>query len=74
VITFGAISAMREVAGAEFDRQFLAAMIPHHRGAIRAAGAEAAKGGSPEVKALAQDVVSRQRVELKTMRKLRARI
>ncbi len=73
-VTFGTILAMRELTGGKFDRRFLTAMIPHHRGAIATARTEFTKGGSPEAKALARDVVSSQRTELRTMRKILAQL
>lgn len=51
-----------------FDKAFLEMMIPHHRGAIEMAKAEQAKGQDPELKALAQEIITAQEREINDMR------
>jgi len=52
---------------AEFDLRFINAMIPHHEGAVVMAQDAAAKSTHPEIKKLAQDIISSQQAEIKQM-------
>jgi uncharacterized protein (DUF305 family) len=52
-----------------FDRAFLEMMIPHHEGAIRMARAQLAKGTDPELRDLAQRIVTSQEREIRFMRR-----
>jgi uncharacterized protein (DUF305 family) len=56
-----------------FDRAFVDEMIPHHRGAIRMAEAVLAKTRGPELRKLAEDVVTAQRREIAEMEAFRER-
>lgn len=59
---------MHELEGAEpFDRMFIDMMIPHHQGAIRMAQVELAKGGDPELKQMAQQIIDAQSKEIEQM-------
>jgi uncharacterized protein (DUF305 family) len=51
-----------------FDRAFIEMMIPHHEGAVTMAKAELDKGEDPELKALAEDIISAQEREINEMR------
>lgn len=75
-MTMGMISdeemtVLAGTAGADFDRMFLQAMIRHHRGAIDMATSELTGGKSPDVKKLAQAMVSAQQAEIEDMTALR---
>ncbi len=52
---------------AEFDLRFINAMIPHHEGAVTMAQNAATKSTRPEIKNLAQDIISSQQAEIKQM-------
>lgn len=54
--------------GAQFDRMFLTMMIAHHEGAVQMARTEIAQGKNPEVKKLAQQIVTSQTTEIATMK------
>ncbi|NUN65269.1 DUF305 domain-containing protein [Pseudanabaena biceps] len=50
-----------------FDLRFINAMIPHHEGAVTMAQSAATKSTRPEIKKLAQDIISSQQAEIKQM-------
>lgn len=52
---------------AEFDLRFIDAMIPHHESAVTMAKDAATKSTRPEIKKLAQDIISSQQAEIKQM-------
>jgi uncharacterized protein (DUF305 family) len=52
---------------ANFDLRFIDAMIPHHEGAVTMAQNAATKSTRPEIKKLAQDIISSQQAEIKQM-------
>ncbi|WP_339383150.1 DUF305 domain-containing protein [Phormidium tenue] len=52
---------------AEFDLRFINAMIPHHESAVTMAKDALAKSTRPEIKKLAQDIISSQQAEIKQM-------
>jgi uncharacterized protein (DUF305 family) len=60
---------MRQMMGAsaDFDRMFLQMMIPHHEAAIAMAQQALAQAEHPEVKALAQGIITTQRAEIAEM-------
>ncbi len=60
---------MRQMMGAsaDFDRMFLQMMIPHHAGAISMAQQALAHAEHPEIKALAQSIVTTQQAEIAEM-------
>jgi uncharacterized protein (DUF305 family) len=50
-----------------FDRAFIDMMVPHHQGAVRMARVELAKGASPTLKRLAQQIIDAQAKEIGQM-------
>ena len=54
-------------AGADFDRMFRQMMIPHHQGAISMAQQALAQAEHPEIKTLAQGIVTTQQTEITEM-------
>jgi len=51
-----------------FDKAFLEMMIPHHAGALTMAEAELEDGADPELKMLAQQIITAQAREIRDMR------
>lgn len=51
-----------------FDRAFVQMMIPHHEGAVTMSEAEIAKGKDPELKRLAENIITSQQREITQMR------
>jgi uncharacterized protein (DUF305 family) len=60
---------MRQMMGAnaDFDRMFLQMMIPHHEAAIAMAQQALAQAEHPEIKTLAQGIITTQRAEIGEM-------
>jgi uncharacterized protein (DUF305 family) len=50
-----------------FDEAFLEMMIPHHEGAVTMAEVELDKGGDPELRELAEQIISTQQAEIAQM-------
>lgn len=61
------LAAMRAARGAEADRLFLRAMIPHHRGGALMAEAVLDRTDQPEVGRLAEAMATSQRSEIEVM-------
>jgi uncharacterized protein (DUF305 family) len=62
----------RQLANREpFDRAFIDAMIPHHQSAIEMAKVAYEKSKVPEIKDLAQNIVSAQQEEIEQMKRWR---
>ena len=61
---------MRQMMGAnaDFDRMFLQMMIPHHEGAIAMAQQALTQAEHPEIKTLAQSIITTQQTEITEMR------
>jgi uncharacterized protein (DUF305 family) len=64
---------LRDAAGSEAARLFLAQMIKHHEGAVKMAQQEVQSGASPEAVALAESIVESQRAEIEEMKELLGR-
>ena len=58
-------------ADSEFDQRFINAMIPHHEGAITMAQDALSKSKRPEIKRLAQDIITSQKAEIEQMKQWR---
>ena len=58
-------------ADAQFDLRFINAMIPHHEGAILMAQDALSKSKRPEIKRLAQDIITSQKAEIEQMKQWR---
>ncbi|MBW4633048.1 MAG: DUF305 domain-containing protein [Iphinoe sp. HA4291-MV1] len=58
-------------ADAEFDLRFINAMIPHHEGAITMAQDALSKSKRPEIKKLAQNIITSQQKEIDQMKQWR---
>jgi uncharacterized protein (DUF305 family) len=66
------MTRLAAAAGADFDRMWLQMMIAHHQGALTMADGVLTTTADPQVKALAQAVVSGQTEEIDTMKGLLA--
>ena len=58
-------------ADAQFDLRFINAMIPHHEGAVTMAQDALSKSNRPEIKKLAQDIITSQQKEIAQMKQWR---
>jgi uncharacterized protein (DUF305 family) len=58
-------------ADTEFDLRFIKAMLPHHEGALVMAKDALSKSQRPEIKKLAQDILTSQQQEIEQMRQWR---
>jgi predicted outer membrane protein len=52
----------------DVDRDFVAMMVPHHRGAVDMAKAELKYGHNEQLRRLAREIVAKQQQEIKVMR------
>ncbi len=68
----GGMGMGRFTHAAPFDAQFLDQMIVHHQGAIMSTQAMIADSSRPELHALARDIITSQRAQLKQMKTWRA--
>jgi uncharacterized protein (DUF305 family) len=64
------LTALQAATGAEFDRQFLALMLEHHRGAVAAAESELTAGENAQALALAESIRDTQNAEIAEMPQL----
>ncbi len=63
-----------ELDGPAFDELFLAAMVPHHLGAVEMAEARLAEAGDPAVARWARAIATAQAIEIDRMREIEARL
>jgi len=68
----GGMGMGRFTGDAPFDAQFIDQMIVHHQGAIMSTQAMIADSTRPELRALARDIITSQRAQLKQMKTWRA--
>ena len=61
-------------AGNGTDRAFVAEMVPHHQSAVEMAKVAQSRGQHPEVKKLADAIITAQNAEIKTMNGLAAKL
>lgn len=64
----GDTSALEAVSAEEFDREFIRQMIPHHEMAVMMASMLQATTGRPEMKTLADQIITSQSREIAMMR------
>ncbi len=68
--TYANAAALAPLSGTAFDRQFLTAMIAHHRSAMPVAQATLDSGENPQARELTRELVAEQSAELATMQHL----
>lgn len=73
MLTDDELAALDAARGPQFDVLFLEAMIAHHVGAIDMAEDVLASGSDPEVRALAEEIISAQQAEIDAMTMLLAK-
>lgn len=64
------LGRLRDARGAEAERLFLQLMIDHHQSGMAMAAAAVERASLPEVRRLAEAMVSSQQVELEAMRRM----
>ena len=65
----GMMTSPQELARSDpFDKAFIDAMIPHHQSAIEMANVALKESKNPQIRELAQDIVSAQEREIKEMK------
>jgi uncharacterized protein (DUF305 family) len=67
------MEALERASGAAFDAEWLKMMIKHHEGAVSMAKGVQSGGQSPDVRALAEQVIAAQTKEIAEMRALLSR-
>lgn len=72
MMSAGEMDALGTITGADFDRMWMEMMIRHHQGAIAMAQTVKAAGSSPDVIALADQVIAAQQAEITEMQALQA--
>lgn len=70
MMTEADMTSLKAADGQEFDKQWLTMMIAHHRGAVEMAQQVLATTQNPEVKALAESIVTSQNAEIDEMEKM----
>lgn len=62
------VSKLNGKTGEEFDKAFMEQMIMHHEGAVAMAEAALKSASHPEIKQMAQDIISAQTKEITQMK------
>ncbi|MDD9208082.1 DUF305 domain-containing protein, partial [Georgenia sp. 10Sc9-8] len=65
-----AMTELKALSGAEFDRRFLELMIAHHQGAVTMAETELDQGENPQALDLAQRIIDDQTTEIALMEEM----
>ena len=72
MLTDEELAELQAAQGPAFDQLYLTGMIAHHEGAIEMADDVLVDGSDPEVRALAESIVTGQQAEIQRMQKLLA--
>lgn len=64
------LDALKQLHGADFDKQWLSAMIDQHKAELQLANAEQSNGANPDAKALALRLISVNQGEIEEMSQL----
>lgn len=70
MLTADQLTSLGTLRGAQFDTAWINGMIGHHKGAIKMANVVIADGSNPQVRLLAQAIISGQQKEIDTMQAL----
>ena len=70
----GADEDTQASAGSADERAFLSAMVPHHESAVEMARAARSRARHPEIRELAQAIISTQRLEIRRMKDIHRRL
>lgn len=73
-ISRSTIDRAAELEGGAFDRLFVSAMIPHHRGALQMSEARLAESGDPAVARWARAIATSQALEIDRLLEIEARL
>jgi len=68
------LNELRRARGKRFDELFLRLMITHHEGAVRMSGEQLQAGTDRTMRAMAQDILDGQRIEIRRMRTMLKKI
>jgi uncharacterized protein (DUF305 family) len=74
MMTEADMKKLESSSGTAFDRLWMELMIQHHEGAVRMSEDELKDGKNPDVKALAQTIVTSQQAEISTMNSLLSKL
>ena len=74
MMTEADMEKLESSSGTAFDRLWMELMIQHHEGAVRMSEDELKDGKNPDVKALAQTIVTSQQAEISTMNSLLSKL
>ena len=63
------MSAMKVRPSGDVDADFVAMMVPHHQGAIDMAKVQLLHGKDPQMRRLAQEIITDQQLEIELMQR-----